>query len=44
MTFHSHIVRPTVAAAEAAIAEWARDFIDKSGDVLEASLWLAEEA
>ncbi|SAL84590.1 hypothetical protein AWB74_06993 [Caballeronia arvi] len=44
VTFHSHIVRPTMAAAESAITAWARDFIDKSGDVLEASLRLAEEA
>jgi hypothetical protein len=44
VTFHSHIVRPTMAAAEIAIADWARTFIETSADVLEASLRLAEEA
>jgi hypothetical protein len=44
VTFHSHVVRPTKSAVESAIADWARDFVDKSPDVLEASLRLAEEA
>jgi hypothetical protein len=44
VTFRSNIVRPTMAAAESAITDWARDFIEQSADVLEASLRLAEEA
>ena len=44
VTFQSHIVMPTMASAESAIADWARVFVYTSADVLESSLRLAESA
>jgi hypothetical protein len=42
VAFASHIVRPTMTAAESAIVTWARHFISNSSDVLESSLQMAE--
>ncbi|MDR5815127.1 MULTISPECIES: hypothetical protein [unclassified Caballeronia] len=41
VTFPSHIFKPSRRQAEGAIADWARDFVKSSGDVLESSLRLA---
>jgi hypothetical protein len=41
VTFPSHIFQPTRSLAENAIADWAREFVESSGDVLESSLRLA---
>ncbi|MCE4574361.1 hypothetical protein [Caballeronia sp. CLC5] len=44
VTLPSHILMPTMAAAESAIVSWARELVEHSGEVLEVSLQLAEDA
>ena len=43
VTYPTHIVQPTKGAVERAAAEWAREFVLTSTDVLESSLRLQEE-
>ncbi|SAL71389.1 hypothetical protein AWB70_07369 [Caballeronia cordobensis] len=43
VTLPSHILMPTMAAAESAIVSWARELVEHSGEVLEVSLQLAED-
>ena len=44
VSYPSHVVQPTRAMAERAVTQWARDFVNANGEVIEASLRLREEA